>query len=73
MPFLFNKEKSIKGKFNMKLWNTLSKENKDKLAQVYKQLTGKKFIPPKVENLREISKLMKEKPNYSVDSQEREG
>ena len=51
----------------MKLWDTLSEENRKKLAQCYEQLTGKKFIPPKgepqIESLEEIDKLMREKPN----------
>jgi len=61
--------KLIKGKFKMKLWDTLSEGNKKKLAQCYEQLTGKKWTPPKrdsmpiqIESLRELDKLMKEKP-----------
>ena len=55
------------------LYPLLSREKKAEWAKRYKKKFGKEFIPPKMENLREISKLMKEKPNYSVDSQEREG
>jgi len=52
-----------------KLWEMLSKENKEKLGLIYEKLTGKKWIPPKqkskdiqIENLAELSKIMKEKP-----------
>ena len=50
----------------------MAKENKDKLAKIFEQLTGKKFKPPKemkiedipeIETLSEIDKLMREKPN----------
>ena len=51
----------------MKLWHCLSKENQGKLAQAYKELTGKEFIPPgkavHIESLEEIDKLMREVPN----------
>ena len=60
----------------MKLWDTLSEENRKKLAQCYEQLTGKKFIPPKrkpeMETPAEMKKMMEEPPNYSVDVQGRE-
>ena len=60
----------------MKLWDTLSEKNKERLAQCYEQLTGKKFIPPKrkpeMEDLSEMKKIMEEAPNYSVDVQGRE-
>jgi len=66
------------------LWESLSKENKGKLVQIYEQLTGKKFIPPKrdkrvikcetkLESPKEMQKIMAEAPNYSVDVQGREG
>lgn len=45
-----------------KLWETLSKENKEKLSQVYEKLTGKKWMP-KIENLSELEKIMRERPN----------
>jgi len=47
----------------------LSKENQDKLAEIYKRITGKEWVPPKrdklsgIETLSEIDKLMREKPN----------
>ena len=60
----------------MKLWETLSEENKENLARLYEQLTGKKFIPPKrkteMESSEELKKIMEEAPNYSVDVQGRE-
>jgi len=40
----------------------LSKENKEKLSQVYEKLTGKKWVP-RIEDISELEKLMKEKPN----------
>ena len=52
-----------------KLYDIVSKENKDKLAKIFEQITGKKFKPPKrdkfsgMESLSEISKLMREVPN----------
>ena len=56
------------------LWESLSKENKGKLAQIYEQLTGKKFKPPKkdkraihcetkMEDISEIDRLIRQKPN----------
>ena len=56
-----------------KLWDYLSKENKEKLALLYEYLSGVKFIPPergdraiqcepKIESLEEIDKLMRQKP-----------
>jgi len=61
----------------------LSEKGKANWAEIYKQLTGKKWVPPKrdkraiecdtkIEDTQEISKLMKQKPGYSVDVQERE-
>jgi len=46
----------------------LSKENQDKLAEIFKRITGKQWKPPKeefeeLESLSEIDKLMREKPN----------
>jgi hypothetical protein len=47
-----------------KLWDTLKPIDKENLAQIYKNLTGKEFVPlKKIENLQEIDKLMKEIPN----------
>ena len=40
----------------------LSKENKEKLSQVYEKLTGKKWVP-QIEEILELDKLMREKPN----------
>ena len=39
----------------------LSKENKEKLSQVYEKLTGKKWVP-KIEKISELDKIMREKP-----------
>ena len=60
----------------------LSEKGKANWAELYKQFMGKDWIPPfkdkniecetKIEDLAEISKLMKEKPGYSVDVQGRE-
>jgi hypothetical protein len=66
----------------MKLWFMLTEEDKEKLAQVYKNLTGKKLRPPvrdkqivhyetKIESLPELGKLMKETQNYPIDVQGR--
>jgi len=62
----------------------LSESSREKWAELYRKFMGKKWTPPakdkqaiqcetKIENLAEIDKLMKEKPGYSVDVQEREG
>ena len=67
----------------MKLWFMLTEENKEKLALVYKNLTGKKLRPPardkqaihcevKIESPAEIAKLMQQSPNYPIDVQGRE-
>jgi len=64
--------------------DSLSEKSRRDLPEIYKKLTGRKWVPPKkdnraihcetkIENVAEISKLMKEKPGYSVDFQEREG
>jgi len=62
----------------------LSEKGKANWAELYKQFMGKKWTPPaqdkraiecdtKLEDTAEIGKLMKERPGYSVDVQEREG
>lgn len=67
----------------MDLWFCLSKENKDKLARFYEENFGMKLVPPrrdrraihcevKIEDTAEISRLMQESPNYSLDVQGRE-
>jgi hypothetical protein len=53
-----------------RLWSSLSPIDQEKLAGLYKNLTGKDFVPPKeeqgihlegkLENLEEIDRLMKE-------------
>jgi hypothetical protein len=56
------------------LWQILSTENKNKLADFYEEKFGRAFIPPgreeraiqlqgKLENLDEIDKLMRQKPH----------
>ena len=63
---------------------SLSESGKVMWAELYKQFMGKKWenptkgeraikCEPKLENLEEIDKLMRQKPGYSVDAQEREG
>jgi hypothetical protein len=58
----------------MELWFFLSEESKNNLARIYKELTGKDFIPPdkekraircdtKIEDLKEIDRLMRQKPS----------
>jgi len=65
----------------MKLWFMLTEEDKGKLVEVYKNLTGKKLRPPardkqaihcEVESPVEIAKLMQQSPNYPIDAQGRE-
>ena len=62
----------------------LSESSRANWAELYKQFTGKQWAPPaqdkrgiqcetKIEDLAEIGKLMRQKPGYSVDVQEREG
>ena len=66
------------------LWQSLSPENRNKLAEFYEEKFGKLFLPPgrhdrdikldtKLESLEEIGKTMTEKPNYAIDKQGREG
>lgn len=67
----------------MNFVDSISERTKPNWAEIYKQLTGKKWVPPKsgkqvikceakTESLEEIDKLMKAAPNYSVDVQGRE-
>jgi len=67
----------------MKLWFMLTEEDKEKLAQIYKNLTGKNLRLPlqdkqaihcetKLESLQDIAKLMQQSPNYPIDAQGRE-
>jgi len=66
------------------LWQSLSPENRNKLAEFYEKKFGKLFLAPgrhdrdieldtKLESLEEIGKTMTEKPNYAIDKQGREG
>ena len=65
----------------MKLYFILSKEDKEKLALIYEQLTGKKLKPPvrdkeihleaRLEDTPEIARIMEQSPNYPLDSQGR--
>ena len=58
-----------------KLYYTLTEENKEKLSQIYKNLTGKKLKPPErevhLEDEQEMQKIMEEPPSYTIDSQGR--
>jgi hypothetical protein len=57
----------------MKLYFMLTEEDKEKLAQVYKNLTGRRLAPPprdkailcetKIEDTEELAHLMEERPN----------
>lgn len=57
----------------------LTEQNRKKLAEIYKDLTGEDWVPPDmlgvpdIESLEKITKLIKEKPNYTIDKQGREG
>lgn len=62
----------------------LSEKGKQDWPQIYKQLTGKEWLPPKrdkraiyceakLEGLPEIDKLMRQKPNYTISKQGRGG
>jgi len=66
------------------LWDILKPGDQEKLVYFYKQQFGMKFIPPKrgdraiecdtkVEDLPELTRIMEQAPNYSVDVQGREG
>jgi len=66
----------------MKLWDCTTQEGKKALTRIYGQLTGREFRPPrrkhraiscnvKGESLKEIDKLMREKPNYTISKQGR--
>lgn len=65
-------------------WELLSEPGREKWAEIYKQLTGREWVPPekdkhgihlegKIEDTAEIAKIMEERPNYSLDVQGREG
>jgi hypothetical protein len=68
----------------MNFLDCTTENGKKVLAQLYEQLTGRKWVPPardkraihcetKIEDVSEIADLMKQKPNYSLDVQGREG
>lgn len=59
------------------LWQILSLENRNKLAEFYEEKFGKPFLPPgrheraieldtKLEDLEEIDKLMRQKPGRVI-------
>jgi hypothetical protein len=65
----------------MELWFLLNEQNKERLAEVYKLLSGKKFVPPKhkqdkaedqLETLPEIQEMMEEAPPYTISVQGRQ-
>ena len=66
----------------MEFLDCTTENGKKVLAQIYEQLTGRKWRPPKqdmraikieakIEDIGEIAELMKQKPNYSIDAQGR--
>jgi len=74
---------SIPDYYSMKLWFMLTEEDKEKLAQVYKNLTGERLKPPArdkhvihceavLESPAELVKIMEQVPNYPIDVQGRE-
>ena len=58
-----------------KLYYILNEENKEKLSQIYKNLTGKKLKPPDkevhLEDAQEMQKIMEESPSYTIEAQGR--
>jgi hypothetical protein len=61
-----------------------TEEGNEKVVGIYEQFTGRKWVPPakdkraihcetKIEDTAEIADLMKQKPNYPLDVQGREG
>ena len=68
----------------MNFLEALSESGKANWPVIYKKLTGKKWVTPerdkrgiqceaKLESLEEIDKQMRDKPNYVIDKQGREG
>ena len=64
-------------------WESLSEPSKANWAEIYKKLTSRDWKPPaqdkraiqcepKIEDISEIDKLMRQSPNYSIDVQGRE-
>ena len=49
------------------LYETLKPEDKEKLSKLYKELTGKDYVPPKKIDIREIDRLMKENRGVGHD------
>jgi len=67
-----------------RFWESLSESSRPKWAELYKQFKGREWEKPlrderaiqcvgKLEDTEEIKKIMKETPNYTIDSQGREG
>jgi len=67
----------------MNLWDSLSIQNKRKIARYYRKHGYGFFRPPgskkraievqgKLEDLQEIDKMMRQKANYTIDSKGRE-
>ena len=48
-------------------WYMLKEEDRETLKRIYKNITGKDYVPPEkkieIESLQEIDKLMREKAN----------
>jgi hypothetical protein len=67
----------------MNFVDSLSEKGRANWPEIYQRLTGKKWENPtkdkrgikcetKLESLEEIDKLMRQKPNYTIDTEGRE-
>jgi len=58
----------------MKFLDCTTEKGRENLARLYKEITGKDFVPPQEvewESLEEMEKMMQEVPNYTISVQGR--
>ena len=58
----------------MKFLDCTTEKGRENLERLYKEMTGKDFMPPKeddMETLEEMRKIMEEPPNYTISKQGR--
>ena len=58
----------------MNFLDCTTEKGRENLAKLYKEMTGKDFVPPQEvewESLEEMEKMMQEVPNYTISVQGR--
>ena len=58
----------------MKFLDCTTEKGRENLERLYKEMTGKDFVPPQEvewESLEEMEKMMQEVPNYTISVQGR--